>query len=185
MEEPTKMTLSWMEGKTLMFDAPSEGGSLLFKNDRSIVQKSPMFGDVVCDWQKITDKGHVVQVIFPLMANWTMNHYIILAYGKDDAYMTSYRSHTVYPPVWDRSFSCGPDYIDYVKTQKRALELCKEHDLGSFGLDESLEGKSVNFTTQTPEEVNKAIAENKSYSILTLKAEAAADKLKLISQSPI
>lgn len=154
---------------------------LLFQDNRSAVQECVLFpkAQLVCDWSR-KENNIDVQVVFPLTAMWEYNHYLIFIYdwAQKELFVTAYRSHTKYPPVWDRGFSLGPDWIDYVGIQHFINKQLKAKNLPEMTVDESKEGKSFNASPDSPEKIQEAIKEGKPYNILSLKAEAVTAMLE-------
>lgn len=156
----------------------------LFENNRKIVQKFSLFpytGGFVLDWQRARE-DYMVQVVFPLESNWDYNHYIVLFYDwpKESMTMMVYPSQTIYPPVWDRAFSCGPDWFDYVAIQKYIKPFVDKRGY-EFTIDEAIAGKAFNGTKETPEEIRQLIRDGKSYSVVSLKMEVMVENMTLKS----
>jgi hypothetical protein len=147
----------------------------LFENDRSKAQPFSFFGGThfVVEWSR-SSEDYDIQVVFPLTPNLNYNHYLILIYlwKGSQLLITGYKSHTVYPPVWDRAFSFGPDYDDYVKTQHYINEFLKREGLPELTIDTSYEGKVINTTKESPDEVRRLISEGKSYTVASFWAKA-------------
>jgi len=153
----------------------------LLQNNRKTEQECKLFpgSKFVCDWQR-DEKDYTIQVIFPLTPNKNYNHYAILIYHwiSKRLYLIGYRSHTLYPPVWDRYLSCGPDYLDYIKIQDHINYFLTSKNIQPFIKDESFIGKSWNGTKESHEEIEALLDSGKSYNILSLKAEVMAEELK-------
>jgi len=176
--------LSDLSGNLLCFSYNDK--ELLLKNDRSILQQIDYLfpsTKLVCDYWR-SRKDLDIQVVKPLTRNPKYNHYIILVYlwERQEVLMVIYGSHTVYPPVYDRDFNFGPDYIDILNIQHYLNNhIFPKYNVPLIELDDKLEGKSFNCSTDTPEEIERKLANNESYNILCLKAESVPDKCKLIS----
>jgi hypothetical protein len=139
----------------------------------------------VLDWFR-EGEGWLVQCAFSLIPDTRQNnHYFIWIYDwtHEKLYHVILSSHTVYPPVWNREFG-GLDYTDYVSIQTTVKNIMTQGGVGDFSIDETLEGKWVHMTKESPAEVEAILAAGGSYSILSLKAEAARDKLKVKSIEP-
>ncbi len=174
--------LTDFEGK--VFEFKYTDTKLFFENNRAVSQTNPMFPNVhlVCDfWQH--EEDYDIQVIFPLTASYKYNTYLIYIYlwKTQQLFILGYRSHTVYPPVWNREFSFGPDYIDYINICKYVNKFIEGRLLKPFNIDYKLEGKSWNASTNSPQEIEQLLKEGKSYNIISLKAEATKDKLEFLS----
>ena len=175
--------IRWFEKNFMAYRYAASAG-LIFENDRSLAQECFIFpgSKIACDWWR-KEQDYSIQVVFPLVTNWDYNNYFILIYDwvQEVLFLLGYRSHTVYPPVWDRSFSPGPDYIDFVNIQRYINKFLKSRNMKEFEIDTDLVGKSWNATLETPEEVRRLLKEGKPYQIVSLKAEAVPDKVRLVS----
>lgn len=182
IEEHPPYTLQWFEKNVVVFD--NKENKLLFENNRSKVQKSPFAPGSysVVEWSRHHEQ-YDIQVTFSPEAKTLNNHYLILIYfwEEKEILMTGYKSHTSYPPVWERGFSFGPDYYDYVATQKFINNILKSRNLPELEIDMAYDGKVINMTMEKPEEIEKLLAEGKSYTVLSTKAEAFFEKAKITS----
>lgn len=149
---------------------------LFFEDNRSIVQTNFLFPNtsLVCDWCR-KEKDIDIQVVFPLTVNWDYNTYLIFIYywAQNEVFVCGFRSLTNYPPVWDRSFSVGPDYRDYVAIQNFINKILSKNNIPTIIIDNNPVEKSFNTTQETQGEVKKLLQEGKSYTILSIKAESA------------
>ena len=181
-EEPFNLPES--EYKVATFKYSSD--KLLFENTREKTQYIDRFfsADIpfVVEWSRKEDM-YDIQVIFPLIQNYSLNHYIIIIYlwSKNLVFMLGMESLTKYPPVWDRAMSFYHDYYDYFSAQNYINEFLEFVKLPLLVVDESTEKASVNLTKDPPDKIEKLISEGKSYSILTFVAEAYFKKTEKIS----
>lgn len=182
LQDPPPYSLQWFEENIAILR--HKESKLLFENDRTKSQESPCAPKTfyVVEWFKHHER-YDIQVTFPLEVHWSNNHFIIYIYiwEADEILMFSYKSHTVYPPVWDRSFSLGPDYYDYIGTQRKVNSVLKSRGLPEFAIDTDYEGKVVNTTKETPDEIRKLLSEGKSYGILSIWAKTFFENAKLVS----
>ncbi len=115
-----------------------------------------------------------VQIGFNTKNAYINNSYIVVIYAKDNNDIITcfgYPSHTVYPPVWDRSFSIGLDYTDFLGIQKTVNKALIEAKAPEFKYDDSPNKKSFNFTKEKPDEVKALLADGKPYGIVSIFAE--------------
>ncbi len=140
--------------------------------DRKRYEKVNVFGnDVIFDFSFKNESGDIVaQCYFFDYFNYNNNNHFVVCESQTfgDFYVFTCRSDTKYPPVWDREFSLGPDYFDYIKIGKLLKLNCRT----DIVIDESKAGKSVNFTKESMDEVEELIKAGRPYSIISLKAEA-------------
>lgn len=117
-----------------------------------------------------------VQVAFNDVPAYENNTYLVLLYKNDELIDRLYApSHKPVPPVWDRVFSIGIDYFDWVMIQKRIKPI-----LNKFGyeleIDYSTENKGFCFTTQPIEECLRLIENGESYQIMELFPDREGNK---------
>ncbi len=151
-----------------------ENTGMLFKCDRSKAQDYYMTPGTkwVCEYH-IRHSYFDIQVVFPLLESYDYNMYLIHIYAwkRKKLYIIGFNSGTKYPPVWDRSFSVGADYIDYVFSQHQINQFLKKQGLPLIDVDYTLDGKAINLTNQTIEEIENLITNGESYNIMSVKAE--------------
>jgi hypothetical protein len=186
----TTTNLDEMKDRVSLFSIGPEFKPPFQNLPRSEVQPAPAdwFNSThpfVLDWYREGD-GWLVQCAFCLLPSHRNNHYVvwIMDWKGQQLYHAIMASHTVYPPVWDRSWG-GLDYTDYVSIQQKVQRLMERHGLAGFEVDETLEGKFVHMVKETPDQIRALLADGKPYSILAIRAEAARDKLSLKSVTPI
>lgn len=154
------------ETKEHQFFSPESYKSIFGIDAPEEINKSPM----VC----LLDQAcgdYEVQVLINDIPVYENNRYVVLVYSAENfVFSFSYQSHTVLPPVWDRTFG-DMDYTDWLGIQKMIAERLEKVGLRSLEFDLEPQGKSFFFIKERAEEAYRLIKEGGSYSILCVFAE--------------
>lgn len=157
-------------------------GLRYYKDGRKGEEIPDDMAKLVMVWHGKNEDGCSYQVLFNTQQTLDNNYYWVLVFAPNDEFVYNFgvNSKTSIPPIWDRRFGLD-DYIDYHEVMNK-LNLWMEdvYDQAPFPVNKSLENKWVSLLAGTKDEIDTAISENKSYQILTIKAEAFFAQMKLV-----